>query len=192
MSRRFQEVLARSSSGARYDPLYEKSEDWLAQKPKCCYSDDKRPIRVTIFDKGRSKMPEDEIRGEDFTVKDRRAFDTEGKVREEEEPKEEAKQEAKQEEKAGEHEEAQSSSLPEVNFSSFILSLSSSILLHLGEIADPQSGEKKKDLALAKQTIDIITLLQEKTTGNLTEEEKNLLEHILYDMRMRFVKASQG
>lgn len=143
-----------------------------------------------IFDKGRSKMPDDEIRGEDFTIKDRRAFDTEGKIKEE--PKEDVKQEAKKEEKAKEEEPPKSSPLPEVNFSSFILSLSSSILLHLGEIADPQSGEKKKDLALAKQTIDIVTLLQEKTMGNLTEEEKNLLEHILYDMRMRFVKASQG
>ena len=134
-------------------------------------------------------MPDDEIQGEGFTIKDRRAFDTEGKVKEE--SKEEAKQEGKKEE-AGEREESKSSPLPEVNFSSFILSLSSSILLHLGEIADPQSGVKKKDLALAKQTIDIISLLKEKTTGNLTEEEQNLVEHILYDMRMRFVKASQG
>jgi hypothetical protein len=143
-----------------------------------------------MVDRGRNKMPDDEIQGEGFTVKDRRAFDTEGQVKEE--AKEQASQEGKKEEKAEEREERTSSPLPEVNFSSFILSLSSSILLHLGEIADPQSGEKKKDLALAKQTIDIITLLKEKTAGNLTEEEQNLVEHILYDMRMRFVKASQG
>lgn len=129
-------------------------------------------------------MPEDEIRGEGFTIKDRRTFDTEGKV------KEEARKEKKEEGKK--EEEREFTPLPEVNFSSFLLSLSSSILLHLGEIADPQSGEKKKDLALAKQTIDIITLLKDKTKGNLTEEEQNLLEHLLYDLRMRFVKASQG
>jgi hypothetical protein len=134
-------------------------------------------------------MPEDEIRGEGFTIKDRRTFDTEGKVKEE--ARKEEKEEGKKSEKAEEKEE-KFSPLPEVNFSSFLLSLSSSILLHLGEIADPQSGEKKKDLALAKQTIDIITLLKDKTKGNLTEEEKNLLEHLLYDLRMRFVKASQG
>jgi hypothetical protein len=69
--------------------------------------------------------------------------------------------------------------------------LSSSVLLHLGEIPDPQSGGKKKDMALAKQSIDILTLLKEKTAGNLTEEEKNLLENLLYDLRMRFVKASE-
>ena len=134
-------------------------------------------------------MPEDEIRGEGFTIKDRRAFDTEGQVKEE--AKEEAKKEAKQDEEVAEKEEKEFTPLPEVNFSSFLLSLSSSILLHLGEIADPQSGEKRKDLALAKQTIDIIALLKDKTEGNLTEEEQNLLKHLLYDLRMRFVKASQ-
>ena len=135
-------------------------------------------------------MPEDEIRGEGFTIKDRRTFDAEGKVKEE--ARKEEKEEAKKNEKAEKREEKEFTPLPEVNFSSFLLSLSSSILLHLGEIADPQSGEKKKDLALAKQTIDIITLLNDKTKGNLTEEEQNLMEHLLYDLRMRFVKASQG
>ena len=135
-------------------------------------------------------MPEDEIRGEGFTIKDRRTFDTEGKVKEEEEK--EKQEEGKKDEKVEEEKEKEFTPLPEVNFSSFLLSLSSSILLHLGEIADPQSGEKKQDLALAKQTIDIITLLKDKTKGNLTEEEQNLLEHLLYDLRMRFVKASQG
>jgi hypothetical protein len=120
-------------------------------------------------------MPEDEIRGEGFTIKDRRTFDTEGK-----------------DEKAGDRKESEYTSLPEVNFSSFVLSLSSSILLHLGEIEDPQSGEKKKDLALAKQTIDIITILKDKTKGNLTDDEQKLLEYLLYDLRMRFVKATQG
>jgi hypothetical protein len=137
-------------------------------------------------------MPEDEIRGEGFTIKDRRTFDTEGKLKEEvsKEEKEKGKKKETAEEKK-EKQEKEFSPLPEVNFSSFLLSLSSSILLHLGEIADPQSGEERKDLALAKQTIDIITLLKDKTKGNLTEEEQNLLEHLLYDLRMRFVKASQ-
>lgn len=134
-------------------------------------------------------MPEDEIRGEGFTIKDKRTFDSEGKVKEE--ASKEAKKEGKKDEKVEEKEEKEFTPLPEVNFSSFLLSLSSSILLHLGEIADPQSGEKSKDLALAKQTIDIITLIKDKTEGNLTEEEQNLLKHLLYDLRMRFVKASQ-
>jgi hypothetical protein len=136
-------------------------------------------------------MPEDEIRGEGFTIRDKRAFDSEGRVREEAKKAEEAEDKKKEKEKGREDEREKEFTSLEVNFSSFLLSLSSSTLLHLGEIADPQSGEKKKDLALAKQTIDIITLLRDKTKGNLTEEEQNLLEHLLYDLRMRFVKASQ-
>jgi hypothetical protein len=134
-------------------------------------------------------MPEDVIQGEGFTVKDRRAFDSDGKVREPSEKAEETPE--KTQEKPKEETTEKAPPLPEVNFSSFLLSLSSSVLLHLGEIPDPQSGGKKKDLALAKQSIDILTLLKEKTEGNLTEEEKNLLENLLYDLRMRFVKASE-
>ncbi len=127
-------------------------------------------------------MAEEVIRGEGFTVKDKRTFDSEGKIREE--LKKAKKQGAKEERK-------RSVPLPEINFSSFLLSLSSSTLLHLGEVADPQSGEKKKDLDLAKQSIDIISLLRDKTKGNLTQEEEKLLDHLLYDLRMRFVNASK-
>jgi hypothetical protein len=134
-------------------------------------------------------MPEDVIQGEGFTIKDRRAFDSEGKAREPSEKAEEAPKKEKEEPKKETTE--KTPPLPEVNFSSFLLSLSSSVLLHLGEIPDPQSGARKKDMALAKQSIDILTLLKEKTEGNLTEEEKNLLENLLYDLRMRFVKASE-
>ncbi|UCF73126.1 MAG: DUF1844 domain-containing protein [Deltaproteobacteria bacterium] len=127
-------------------------------------------------------MAEEVVQGEGFTVKDKRTFDAQGKVKE-------AFKEAQEEEAKEKGEGA--APLPEVNLSSFLLSLSSSILLHLGEIADPQSGEKKKDLALAKQTIDIMSLLKDKTKGNLTQEEEKLLEHLLYDLRMRFVNASK-
>ncbi|TET93920.1 MAG: DUF1844 domain-containing protein [Desulfobacteraceae bacterium] len=133
-------------------------------------------------------MSEEEIQGPGFIVKDKRIFDAQGKVKDEsgktEIEEDRGKEKPKEEEKG-------SAPLPEVNFSSFLLSLSSSTLLHLGEIADPQSGEKKKDLVLAKQSIDIINLLKDKTKGNLTQEEENLLEHLLYDLRMRFVKASE-
>lgn len=129
-------------------------------------------------------MTEKEIQGEGFTVKDKRAFDNQGKIKEEFEKVKEKKGEEKKKEKAF-------TPLPEISLSSFLLSISSSALLHLGEIADPQSGEKKKDLALAKQSVDIIALLKEKTKGNLTEEEEKLLEHLLYDLRIRFVQASE-
>ena len=133
-------------------------------------------------------MSEEEIQGQGFIIKDKRTFDAKGEVKDKPEKTEIRKDEGKEkpkEEKKG------SAPLPEINFSSFLLSLSSSTLLHLGEIADPQSGEKKKDLVLAKQSIDIINLLKDKTKGNLTQEEEKLLEHLLYDLRMRFVKANK-
>jgi hypothetical protein len=129
-------------------------------------------------------MSEEEIQGTGFTVKDKRAFDGQGKVKEEF-GKAKRKEDKDKEKKKG------AAPFPEVNFSSFLLSLSSSTLLHLGEILDPQSGEKKKDLGLAKQSIDIITILKDKTKGNLTQEEEKLLDHLLYDLRMRFVKANE-
>jgi hypothetical protein len=133
-------------------------------------------------------MSEEEIQGQGFTIKDKRAFDTKGEIKDESEKTEIRKDEGKEKTK---EEKKDSAPLPEINFSSFLLSLSSSVLLHLGEIADPQSGEKKKDLVLAKQSIDIIKLLKDKTKGNLTEEEEKLMEHLLYDLRMRFVKANE-
>ncbi len=134
-------------------------------------------------------MSEEEIQGPGFTVKDRRTFDSQGEVKES--VKAEREEEKKKDKDREEKKEKGAAPLPEVNFSSFILSLSSSTLLHLGEIADPQSGEKKKDMALAKQSIDIISLLKDKTKGNLAQEEEKLLDHLLYDLRMRFVKAGE-
>ena len=123
-----------------------------------------------------------------FVLKDKRSFDEKGDLKEEgaeEGPKkEEAKAETQQEEAAR-------VPLPEVNFNSLIFSLSSSALLHLGEIADPQTGEKKVDFDLAKHTIDTLAMLKEKTAGNLTDEEDKFLETILTDLRWRYVRANQ-
>ncbi|MBN2108372.1 MAG: DUF1844 domain-containing protein [Deltaproteobacteria bacterium] len=77
--------------------------------------------------------------------------------------------------------------LPEINFSSFIISLSSSALFHLGDIPDPATNQTQRNLPLAKQTIDILGLLKEKTVGNLARDESQLLETLLYDLRMRYV-----
>jgi hypothetical protein len=139
-------------------------------------------------------MPEEE---KGFVIKDKRTFSQEtGEPREEETQEateqkaaESAEKEApKTEAKAAADEEVQ---LPEVNFSTFIFSLSSSALLHFGEIPDPSSGNKKKNLAMAKHTIDILAMLDEKTRGNLTRDEEQLFKNILYDLRMRYVKETQ-
>lgn len=81
-----------------------------------------------------------------------------------------------------------SSPMPELTFSTFVFSLNSSALVHLGAINDPSSNKNLRDLALAKQTIDILGILEEKTRGNLTEDEANLLKNILHDLRMMYVR----
>ena len=122
-----------------------------------------------------------------FVIKDRRSLDDKGHLKEEGGEKDAEKKEARE---TPEKEQARRPVLPEVNFSYFLISLSSSALFHLGEIADPQTGQKSKDLPLAKHSIDIIAMLKEKTKGNLTEEEQKALESILTDLRWRYVKAA--
>jgi len=77
----------------------------------------------------------------------------------------------------------------QVDFSTFVLSLTSSAFYHLGDIPDPQTGEKKIDLAAVKQTIDILAILKEKTKGNLDKEEEKLLDQLLYELQIKFVSA---
>lgn len=144
-----------------------------------------------------------------FTIKDKRAFDDRGDPREEgnretpyagveteeagtqdhsrEMSGEEARREEPREETA---QQRKSQPLPEVDFSTLIMSLSSSALFHMGEIPDPQTGRKSTDLSLAKHTIDTIAMLRDKTRGNLDDEEQKFLEAMLADLRWRFVKAS--
>ena len=127
-----------------------------------------------------------------FVIKDRRSFDDKGDLKEETGEKKAGKEEKKEERKQeAAREQGQRTMLPEVNFSYFLISLSSSALFHLGEIADPQTGEKKKDLPIAKHTIDTLAMLKEKTKGNLTDEEQKALDSILTDLRWRYVRAVQ-
>jgi hypothetical protein len=77
-----------------------------------------------------------------------------------------------------------------LNFSTFILSLTTSALVCLGELPDPISKEKTLNLPLAQQTISIIEILNEKTAGNLTEDEENLIGTVLYDLRMKYIQSS--
>jgi hypothetical protein len=87
--------------------------------------------------------------------------------------------------------EQDSGPLPPVDFHTFILSLGSSALLHLGELDAPDGRESRPDLRMAKHTIDIIGMLQEKTRGNLSPPEDRLLESLLYDLRLRFVERGK-
>lgn len=77
--------------------------------------------------------------------------------------------------------------LPEVTFSTFIMSLASSALVSLGEVPDPESGQVQENLDIARHTIDTLTMLKEKTKGNLDPDERNILDTLLYDLRVKFV-----
>ena len=135
----------------------------------------------------------EEKKGKSFTIKDKRTFSKEGEVKETSDN--ETVETAAGNNKTGTSDESEPEKdtppLPEINFSSFILSLSSSALFHFGEIPDPVTNKKQRNLSMAKQTIDILGILKEKTTGNLKKEEESLLENLLYDLRMRYVSEKQ-
>lgn len=121
---------------------------------------------------------------EQFTIRDKRRFREGG-----EEPGAQQEQKTPQEEREETGTQEQPHAIPaEINFAAFIFSLGRSAFVHLGEEPDPVSGEKKVSLQLAKETIDIISMLEEKTKGNLTQEEGQLMKNLLYALRMRYVE----
>jgi len=131
----------------------------------------------------------------DFIIKDKRMFAEGDPEKQDQETKEETAKPSNEEVKATESEAAAAPEedktdyqLPKINFATFIFSLNSSVLVQLGLIDDPGTGKKTKNLPLAKQTIDILGMLEEKTRGNLTKDEENMLKNILYDLRMIYVK----
>ena len=143
-------------------------------------------------------MPEEKKEKKDFVVKDRRIFAEKNLDDEEKEEKEAPAAEEKTEAETKEADEKPDAEdqeppfqFPEINFATFVASLNASALLQLGAIEDPTTGTKNKNLPMAKQTIDILSMMQEKTTGNLSEEEENLLKNILYDLRLMYVKEKQ-
>jgi hypothetical protein len=138
-------------------------------------------------------MTEPEDKG--YKVEDRRFLhkseEEKARIKEEEAARQEAGAAAQEAFKKSAREAQDEMPLPEITFASFLISLSSSAFIHLGDIPDPVTGETKKDLSLAKQTIDLLGLLREKTHNNLQEDEERLFDHLLYDLRMRFVKETR-
>ena len=131
-------------------------------------------------------MPEEK---KDFVVKDKRVFseDTpeDEKVAETETVSDEHAEKKEAEEQTTVNEDYP---LPEINFPTFIFSLNSSALVNLGVIEDPATNQKAKNLPMAKQTIDILGMIEEKTQGNLSDDEANMLKTMLYELRMLYVK----
>ncbi len=144
-----------------------------------------------------------------FKVTDRRQFTSEGEAREEEaeQPVPEVQQPSPEEEKpapqerepaaeASQEEEASpppaQDSSRSVDFASFLLSLATTGMVHLGEIPEPSTGQKSEDLEGARQMIEILDIMKEKTEGNLSGEESKLLENLLYELRMKFMSKSKA
>lgn len=80
---------------------------------------------------------------------------------------------------------------PPMDFTTFILSLASTALIQMGEAPDPDTGEHVKQLDLARETINMLGMLREKTRGNLTDEETRFFDALLYDLRLRYVEATK-
>jgi hypothetical protein len=141
-------------------------------------------------------MEEKEDKG--FVIKDRRKISLDdveaesGSTEEQQQPpgEEQAKAEAQFREASRKAEAEVHRDLPAVSFATFVFSLSSSALVYLGEMPELESEVNRVDLPLAKQIIDTLGMLQEKTQGNLDADEDRLLKNLLYDLRLRYVQKS--
>ena len=126
-------------------------------------------------------------------VTDRRKFTSEGEIRGDADTQMESSKHATP--KVDEPEQGSAatseSQPPKIDFSAFLLSLATTGMAHLGEIPDPTTNQKVENLAAARQMIDILILLQEKTRNNLESEENKLLEALLYELRMKFLEKSK-
>ncbi|HEX9757844.1 MAG TPA: DUF1844 domain-containing protein [Nitrospiria bacterium] len=121
-----------------------------------------------------------------FTVRDRR-FKDEGKDHEKVEPPR-----SKEEPNRSPTEKSSEQYGPvEINFSTFLFSLASSVFIALGEEPNPITREKSINLSQAQETIDLLSILQEKTRGNLTQEEEGLLSNLLYSVRIKYVEMAR-
>lgn len=133
-------------------------------------------------------MSDDQNKEKDFKVEDRRTSSgVEGK---EEKPPEPG--DGSSEDKGADAKQPpprDTGDVPKVDFSTFVFSLFSSALIQLGDMADPITGEMNQDLASAKQTIDIIDIMREKTSGNLSEEEGKLIENASAELKWKYLDA---
>jgi len=133
-------------------------------------------------------MKEKKKKDSGFVVKDKRLFAESGEARPQEEAKASPETEAPKPQETPETATNQEADYPPVNFTNFVFSLSTSALFHFGDLADSEDGKTQKNLPAAKQTIDILDMLNEKTKGNLDENENKLIQSMLYELKMRYVK----
>jgi hypothetical protein len=132
-----------------------------------------------------------EQESEGFTVTDKRAFREEGDAREgaalAEDPKQSASEPFTMLDDAKTAKEAPPGTGARIDFPSYILSYYTQGLVLMGEVPNPYTNKKEEDLEGARHTVDILSMLEEKTKGNLSKEEEQLLEGVLYELRMKFM-----
>jgi hypothetical protein len=141
---------------------------------------------------------EEQESGRGFRVQDRRRFSPEtgeprGEAVEQSSSEETQQQDQSVENKAGSHktQEAYDQSSEPISFSSFILGLITQALLFMGEVSPPPGQTKQIDLSAARQMIDLLAMLKQKTKGNLDSTEDTMLENALFDLRMRYVQIAK-
>ena len=128
---------------------------------------------------------DDKVEGEEFVIKDSRS----SQLSEEEAENQDSKESVN----PARTETGQQPQQPfQIDFSTFIMSLTSSAFYHLGDIADPETGKTETNLPAVHQTIDMLTMLREKTKGNLNEEENKLLEQLIYELQMKYVAKTKN
>lgn len=135
-----------------------------------------------------------------FKVQDRRSFDEDGNLKQQQEPADPEKApEDKVEAAPGPEPQPEprddkgpEQPLPPVDFPSLVLSLAHAAMMHLGQIPDPQSGQPTPaNLPLARHAIDTIGMLKDKTKGNLTDDEQRIMDHVLTDLRLAYVQMNK-
>ena len=127
---------------------------------------------------------EEEVEGEGFVFKDTRS----SQISEDEALDQDNQAEAQKPEETQNQEPGQPF---KIDFSTFIMSLTSSAFYHLGDMADPETGKTETNLPAVQQTIDMLLMLREKTLNNLNQEESKLLEQLIYELQMKFVAKTK-
>jgi len=136
----------------------------------------------------------EENKEKSYVIRDKRIFSETGDVRKDEASRPEAEtMETSKEQKpenagAPSPEPPRAETVPEMDFANFVISLGTTAMFHFGDFADPVSQKSEKNLAAAKQTIDVLAMLKSKTKGNLDENEESLIDGLLFELRMRYVK----
>jgi hypothetical protein len=122
-----------------------------------------------------------------FKVTDKRGFQEDGKALDSSPDTKETPPDASFSAAANTPAEQELPPRPPIDFPSYLLSYYTQGLVLLGEVPNPYTNKKEEDVEAARHTIDILTMLEQKTKGNLTKEEQQLLETVLYELRMKFM-----